>query len=210
MTVCIISLITITSVLFQIRDLRSEKKWAFVCNRWLDVAEDDGLIKRKLEVARKEDLVQFDFLFAQTARKNLYDGHLWFSIFTRPPRSTFTRCQRLACCLTLLMTTMLSGAMFYRGPEDAGPPENALHLGPITISLDQIRISVTSTLVVVPVNIIIVNLFQKARPKEDKKQKYEKTEEDDDEDGDEKGKQDQPPVEVSDSKISLVEKGELG
>ena len=141
--------------------------------------EDDGLIKRKVDIATKDDLVQFDFLFAQTARKNLYDGHIWFSVFTRPPRSHFTRCQRLGCCLTLLLTSMLANAMFYKDPAPASndpnapkaQPSDSIHLGPITISIEQIKIGFTSSLVVVPVNLIIATLFQKAKPKEDKKDK---------------------------------------
>ena len=156
-----------------------------MCNRWLAVEEDDGKIKRKVEIATKDDLVQFDFLFAQTARKNLYDGHIWFSVFTRPPRSHFTRCQRLGCCLTLLLTSMLANAMFYRDPAPAtattdgdassstttSQASDSIHLGPVSISVDQIRIGFTSSLVVVPVNLIIATLFQKAKPKEDKKKK---------------------------------------
>ena len=157
--------------------------------------EDDGKIKRKVEIATKDDLVQFDFLFAQTARKNLYDGHIWFSVFTRPPRSHFTRCQRLGCCLTLLLTSMLANAMFYKDPAPAtasadgsttttAQASDSIHLGPVSISVEQIRIGFTSSLVVVPVNLIIATLFQKAKPKEEKKKKdgdkY-KTEDEDDE-----------------------------
>ena len=138
------------------------------------MAEEDGLIARKINVADKADLTEFSFLFAQTARKNLYDGHIWFSVFTRPPKSTFTRCQRLNCCFSLLLTTMLSNAMFYTGGD---PPGGAsIALGPISISVTQIKIGFTSSLVVVPVNLLIVTLFKKAGPKKLKvdkqKEKY--------------------------------------
>jgi len=200
----------------QIRDTRTDKKFIFVCNRWLAVEEDDGKIKRKLEVATKDDLVQFDFLFAQTARKNLYDGHIWFSVFTRPPRSHFTRCQRLGCCLTLLLTSMLANAMFYKDPAPAttsadgstssttSQASDSLHLGPITISIEQIRIGFTSSLVVIPVNLIIATLFQKAKPKEDKKKKEgEKYKTEDEED--EEAAIGSSRIDVSASKIELYE-----
>eukprot|EP00794_Sanderia_malayensis_P008930 gene8930-9882_t len=203
----------------QIRDTQSDKRWSFVCNSWLAVEEGDGLIKRTIEVAGKDDLTQFDFLFAQTARKNLYDGHIWFSVFTRPPRSTFTRCQRLGCCLTLLMTSMLANAMFYKDPAGGADAKktaaaDSIHLGPITISVDQIRIGFTSSLVVMPVNIIIATLFQKAKPREEKpkkkKNKYEVDgDEDDDTDDDEAVLNARSQPEISASKISIVEKGEF-
>ena len=91
------------------------KKYIFASNQWFDVAEEDGLISRKVEKSAKSDLVDFNFMFAKTLRKNLYDGHIWFSIFTRPASSTFTTCQRLAVVLSLLLSTMLANAMFYTG-----------------------------------------------------------------------------------------------
>ena len=59
--------------------------------------------------------MNFDYVFYQTCRRKLYDGHIWLSVFTRPVQSTYTRVQRLTTCLTILMMTMLSNAMFYTG-----------------------------------------------------------------------------------------------
>jgi len=89
------------------------KKFIFVSNQWFDVAEEDGLISRKVEKTEKNDLTDFNFMFAKNLRKNMCDGHIWFSLFTRPPSSTYTRCQRLATILALLLSTMLANAMFY-------------------------------------------------------------------------------------------------
>ena len=91
------------------------RKTQFICNDWLDVAESDGHIRRRIRKAKKEDLMEFDYVFYQTARRNLYDGHIWLSIFTRPAQSTFTCVQRLTTVLSLLMMTLLANAMFYTG-----------------------------------------------------------------------------------------------
>ena len=90
---------------------------------------------------------------------------------------------------------MLANAMFYKDPAPASndpnapkaPPSDSLHLGPITISLDQIRIGITSSLVVVPVNLIIATLFQKAKPREEKKPKKNKYEADDEDENEDVG-----------------------
>lgn len=95
--------------------MQTNKTYNFLCNKWLDVAEEDGAIIRRLGVAKKDDLGDFDFLFPQMLRKKLCDGHIWFSVFTRPIQSTYTTVQRLSTCLSLLLTTMLTNAMFYRG-----------------------------------------------------------------------------------------------
>lgn len=99
----------------QVRDMETMKRYTFFNNQWLDVGEEDGLISRKVEKSAKSDLKDFNFVFQQTARQNLYDGHIWLSIFTRPATSTFTRCQRVSTCFSLLLTTMLANAMFYTG-----------------------------------------------------------------------------------------------
>ena len=96
-------------------DMQTNRRYNFMCNKWFDVAEEDGAITRKIGVAKKDDMDNFDFLFPQMIRKKLNDGHIWVSVFTRPNQSTYTTVQRLCTCFSLLMTTMLANAMFYRG-----------------------------------------------------------------------------------------------
>ena len=159
-----------------IRDLQTDAKWWFVCDRWLAVEEDDGAVDRRLYLATKEDLTKFNILFVNATRKNLLDGHLWLSVFTRPPKSTFTRVQRLSCCLSLILSTMLANLMFYQvGADDNSGADQSIHIGPFIFSVQQIMIGVQSSFVVLPVNMIIVSIFRKLKPKDDKSKskKYE-------------------------------------
>lgn len=163
-----------------IRDLQTESKWWFVCDQWLAVEEGDGAVDRRLKQATKEELTKFNILFVNATRKNLLDGHLWLSVFTRPPKSTFTRVQRLSCCLSLILTTMLANLMFYQaGADDTSTSDQSIHIGPFIFSVRQIMIGVQSSFVVLPVNMIIVSIFRKLKPKEDnsKSKKYEHVEE---------------------------------
>ena len=163
-----------------IRDLQTESKWWFVCDQWLAVEEGDGAVDRRLKQATKEELTKFNILFVNATRKNLLDGHLWLSVFTRPPKSTFTRVQRLSCCLSLILTTMLANLMFYQaGADDTSTSDQSIHIGPFIFSVRQIMIGVQSSFVVLPVNMIIVSIFRKLKPKEDnsKSKKYEQVEE---------------------------------
>ena len=52
-------------------------------------------IDRLLTVSGREDLAQFSHQFSSRTRKDLSDGHLWFSVFGRPAASRFTRLQVL-------------------------------------------------------------------------------------------------------------------
>lgn len=150
-----------------VHDVQTEVKTWFICDRWLAVEEDDGLVERTLMPASKDELTSFNLLFSTEARKNLTDNHLWFSVVARPAKSNFTRVQRLSCCLSVLLSTMLANAMFYQvGAESSSG--TSVHVGPFSFSIKQLSIGITSSLVVLPVNILIVTFFRKARPKEAK------------------------------------------
>lgn len=116
-------------------------------------------------MASSKELKSFSHLFTESIKKKLSDGHLWFSVFSRPVRSNFTRLQRISCCMSLLFCTMISNAMFYR--QDTQTTANKagvlLKIGPLEFTLTQIVISFFGTLVVLPINIIIITLFRKAK-----------------------------------------------
>lgn len=59
--------------------------------------------------------------------KDFQDGHIWFSVINRPPNSNFTRVQRVSCCFSLLLCTMLTSIMFWGIPTD--PSEQTMDLG---------------------------------------------------------------------------------
>lgn len=66
-------------------------------------------------------------LFFMKTSKDFSDGHLWYSVISRPPSSTFTCVQRVSCCFSLLLCTMLTSIMFYGIPAD--PSEQTMDLG---------------------------------------------------------------------------------
>jgi len=145
-----------------ILDLQNNEKSNFVCNKWFGVEKEDGLIDRVLPVACKNDLTTFKHLFAQSVKKKFTDNHLWFSVFSRPTRSNFTRLQRISTCMSLLFCTMIANAMFYKA-DSPNSGKQAIQVGPIKFTLSQLFTSIVSTMIVVPVNVIIVTLFRKAK-----------------------------------------------
>lgn len=90
-------------------DCQSGAKTAFVVERWLAVDEDDGcvigllfkkehsavvgLIERVVPAAGPGDRGG-EALAREQTRAQLTDGHVWLSVFLRPPASRFTRVQR--------------------------------------------------------------------------------------------------------------------
>ncbi|XP_071482651.1 polycystin-1-like protein 2 [Diadema antillarum] len=149
-----------------IMDLQTGKEFFFLCEQWLAVEQGDGAVDRTLFVASKKDMIKVGQLVYTSGRKNLSDQHLWFSIFSRPTRSQFNRCQRLCCCLTLLYTSMIANALFWRGSGDERGSRTIIRIAGINIDPQQIYIGIISSLVVMPVNMIIVQIFRKSRPLE--------------------------------------------
>ena len=127
--------------------------------------EDDGLIDPILPVAGIEEVTEFSHLFCSKAKHNLSEDHLWISVASRPRRSNFTRLQRLACCFLVLFTTMIANAMFYGVAERNNENDFVLQFGPFLVSASVILVSIYGSLVVFPINLIVVHLFRKSRPK---------------------------------------------
>src|ERR1700733_5593961 len=94
-----------------IRDLQTMGKFHFISQRWFAVEKDDGKIERVLPVAGEIEKSQFSYLLSKKAYHSVSDGHLWFSIFSRPPSNKFTRVQRCTCCFVLLFLSMFLNIM---------------------------------------------------------------------------------------------------
>ncbi|CAH1794853.1 unnamed protein product [Owenia fusiformis] len=146
-----------------VKDLQTGECFFFLCKRWLAVEEDDGLIDRLVPVAGHNDVTNFFNLFGSTTRKSISDSHLWVSVLSRPNKSNFTRVQRSSCILSLIFTTMVANAMFYQTGGTTKETGVGLQIGPIRITLKQIWISFVSSMVVLPVNIAIDQLFRRSK-----------------------------------------------
>jgi len=154
-----------------ILDLSSNEQWIFVCDRWLALDKDDGLVDRLIIVSGEKELKNFKTLFRTKTSQDLFDGHLWLSIVGKPPKSTFTRLQRLSCCMSLLFTTMMTSAMFYNLPGGEAPKDDSITIGPLRFSIRQFMIGIQSSFIALPVNVIIIQIFRNARPKPDEEER---------------------------------------
>ncbi|XP_056899463.1 polycystic kidney disease protein 1-like 2 [Takifugu flavidus] len=146
-----------------VQDLQTGQKWHFLCNTWLAIDIGDCLPDRVFPVSSEMDLMRFSNLFFMKASKDFSDGHLWYSVISRPPSSTFTRVQRVSCCFSLLLCTMLTSIMFYGIPSD--PSEQTMDLGHFEFTWQQFMIGVQSSLIMFPINILIVSIFRHTQPR---------------------------------------------
>ena len=160
-------------------DCQTGRIWLFLGECWFAVDEDDFQIMRELEPATDEDKTQFKVLFKDKIDDGLSNAHLWFSVLYKTPRSRFTRVQRITCCLNLLCTGMVASAMFFGQVPEGGDPD-AINIGPIQLSLRCIMIGIQSSLVVIPVNVAVMFLFQNSKRKDPPPRKQQSSEETED------------------------------
>lgn len=146
-----------------IKDLQTEQKWNFLCNSWLSVDVDDCTVEKVFPVASEVDMKGFSNVFFSKTTTDFCDKHLWYSVVCRPVNSSFTCVQRVSCCFSVLLCSMLTSIMFYGIPTD--PSEQTMDMGQIQLTWSQVMIGFESTLLVFPINLIIVGIFRRTRPR---------------------------------------------
>ncbi|KAM4017468.1 polycystin-1-like protein 2 [Anomaloglossus baeobatrachus] len=146
-----------------VHDVETDQRWCFLCNSWLSVEVGDCVLDMEFSAATEEDMKQFSNLFFMKTSKGFRDGHIWYSVFSRSPRSPFTRVQRVSCCFSMLLCTMLTSIMFWGVPTD--PTEQKMDLGKIEFTWQEVMIGFESSLLMFPINLLIVQIFRNVRPK---------------------------------------------
>ncbi|XP_053556626.1 polycystic kidney disease protein 1-like 2 [Bombina bombina] len=157
-----------------VHDVERDQKWYFLCNSWLSIEVGDCVLDKVFSVATEQEMKQFSNLFFMKTSKGFRDGHIWYSVFSRSPRSPFTRVQRVSCCFSLLLCTMLTSIMFWGVPTD--PAEQKMDLGKIEFTWQEVMIGFESSLLMFPINLLIVQIFRKVRPRKEQESKEKKTE----------------------------------
>ena len=66
--------------------------------------------------------------------------------------------------MTLLFMAMIANAMFY-GTEGSEERPVGIKVGPFNFTLGQIFTSLMSILIITPVNLLVINLFKRAKPR---------------------------------------------
>ena len=66
-----------------------------------------------LPIASNSQKQKFNFDFAHNIYHDIFDEHLWLSIFSRPHSSHFARVQRCTCCFVFLYIDMLLDILYY-------------------------------------------------------------------------------------------------
>ncbi|XP_064841165.1 polycystin-1-like protein 2 [Oncorhynchus masou masou] len=153
-----------------IQDLQRQKVWHFLSSSWLSSDRGEGLTKKTLNAAKKNEIRSFRNIFQTRTSSGFRDQHIWVSIVDPPWRSPFTRAQRVSCCMSLLLCTMAINIAFWKIPKNQQSPV-IFTIGSLEVTWEEIMVGVESGLLMFPINILIITIFRSiksrvAQPKE--------------------------------------------
>ncbi|XP_042325588.1 polycystic kidney disease and receptor for egg jelly-related protein-like [Sceloporus undulatus] len=143
----------------KVYNVQTKQSWLFICRNWLGLGKADGKIQRSFVAqSQKSVLNKMDYFLISLAR-DLEETHIWLSVFSQVATGSFTRVQRVSCCLVIMLTTLLFNIMFFSGEE-----EKEL----ISVRhryLKSIYIGFVSALFSIPVQLTITLLFKYSKEK---------------------------------------------
>ncbi|KAM9302017.1 polycystin-1-like protein 3 [Gastrophryne carolinensis] len=138
-----------------VTDLDAQKTWFFLCDSWLASDMTDCQLDRVFPSASKANLMSLRYLLFSGSVEKLLKDHLWFSVWTRCPWSPFSRAQRICCCMCLLFCSLVINIMFWNDHSDEDSKT-----GKFFITFTQVKISIQTSGLLLPVNFLIVQMFQ--------------------------------------------------
>ena len=148
-----------------LHDVGTKETFTFVCESWLAIDRGDFTLEKLFEVTPKTEAQGFRRVFSLSTKVEIRDQHLWLSILSKPAQSAFTRVQRWSCCLSVLFTSMIASAMWFGTVEESDSRGQAVKFGPIVLSTKEVYVAAMATLVIFPINFIIIQLFRKSVPR---------------------------------------------
>ncbi|KAK7834456.1 hypothetical protein U0070_017642 [Myodes glareolus] len=115
-----------------VKELHSGQGWFFSAQCWLAVSLRRGRGQRELFCLRRG--LGFWKLFYAKFTEYLEDFHIWLSLYSQPPSSSYLRTQRLAVALCLLcvyscLTALVTVGVHEQCPLDVSPTLESFRLG---------------------------------------------------------------------------------
>uniref|UniRef100_A0A673FQC8 Polycystin-1-like n=1 Tax=Sinocyclocheilus rhinocerous TaxID=307959 RepID=A0A673FQC8_9TELE len=148
-----------------VKDLQSASTYFFLVEEWLSVDNEktDGRVEIEVEASEEAELRERPRLLSWELQRAVCESHVWFSLWERPPRSPFTRLQRLTCCALLMQLCMLANAVWYGTVSygNSSMPVSAL----VSVNAETLWAGLVSCLLVYPVYLLVFCLFRLSRSK---------------------------------------------
>ncbi|XP_075408719.1 polycystin family receptor for egg jelly-like [Tenrec ecaudatus] len=140
----------------KVESLFQRRIWLFLCRKWLSL---ETALDQTFPITNPEKpLNKIDF-FLITSTYELWKSHMWFSIFAGIIAKPVNRLQRLSCCLAVLLSTLLCNIMFFNANRKEEIESKELY------QIRLMMIAIQSTLITVPVQLLLSFLFTYSQKK---------------------------------------------
>ncbi len=93
-------------------DLQTKRKFYTICENWLDSKLGDGKVIRNLIFIQKDEFYRIT-TNKESLKEKFSDLYLWYSVFTRPIGSLFSRFYRVTCCFLSIYISTVFAAVYY-------------------------------------------------------------------------------------------------
>ncbi|XP_039595651.1 polycystin-1 isoform X2 [Polypterus senegalus] len=146
-------------------DRQTDNMYFFLVDDWLSVENEknEGLVEKEVLAACPQELRTFNRIFCAQLVRGISDRHIWVSVWDRPPRSRFTRVQRVTCCNVLLFLYLGAGAMWYGAVGEKGTRDPVSARAPV--NAESIAVGMTVAILALPVYLFLCFLFRRTRSK---------------------------------------------
>ena len=156
-----------------VHDLQTGERCRFFADKWLAIDRDEFTSEMQLGVSLPDGECSFSYLFKQGLFKFLNDDHIFWSVFSRPIRSRFTRVQRCCVAAASFFLAMLNNAIWTNVNNYVTSP-----LLPLTKMLNlsgkEVGSGVISSITYVSWMVLIAFCFKKAEQGRRKKSRFDK------------------------------------
>nr|XP_016849673.1 PREDICTED: polycystic kidney disease and receptor for egg jelly-related protein [Anolis carolinensis] len=143
----------------KVYNVQTKKSWLFICRNWLGLGKADGKIERLFPAKHAHSsLNKMDYFFISLA-KDLEETHVWLSVFSQVVTGSFTRVQRVSCCLVIMLINLLFNIMFFSAVEEKELTSRRQRY------MKSLYIGFVSALFSIPIQLTITWLFKYSQEK---------------------------------------------
>ena len=157
-----------------IHDLQTGEKFRFLADRWLAIDRADFDCEIQVAVTMPMAPADTSFLVRQGIFNKLRDDHVFWSVFSRPIRSRFTRVQRTCVSMATLYLAMLANGIWYKAtPQYLADPLVSM-AGMINLSAEEVSKGIFSSIIIFVPAVLMISLFRKAIPSSKRESRFNK------------------------------------
>ena len=143
--------------------LNTDVTWYFEANRWLDVSTGSKEVECKLKPLKRKTILSVKTILDAKIVDNIKNKHLWLSPLYKRNRRTFSKFQKLSCCLAVTGLTILITALLVDTTQDLFS-NSSIRVGPWKLGLGDIYRALVCSGIAFVYRLLLEILFVNSAP----------------------------------------------